>query len=179
MNQYNRIFKLNSKSATQQTHQCSPTTNRRTITKICNLCSPTRKAFKMAAVRPFVLAVCCFIQHISVVMSSGVEESEQDTKQRSENVFLLVASKWLHGFDKKVKSSMGLKLGKGFGLIRSEEDNRPNIALIFATILISGDICPNPGPAAVCYPCVICSKHVRKNQKGISCNNCNQKTHLK
>ena len=85
----------------------------------------------------------------------------------------------MHGFDKKVKGSMGLKLGKGFGLILSEEDNRPNIALIFAIILISGDICPNPGPAAVRHPCAVCSKHVRKNQKGISCSNCNQKTHLK
>ena len=64
-------------------------------------------------------------------------EYEQDAEHRSENAFLLVASKWMHGFDKKVKSSTSIELGKGFGLLLTEEDNRPNIALIFAIILIS------------------------------------------
>ena len=43
-------------------------------------------------------------------------------------------------------------------------------------LLCDGDISPNPGP--VTDPCGICSKPVKKNQKGIACDNCNTWFHV-
>jgi len=50
--------------------------------------------------------------------------------------------------------------------------NSNNNILIGATllILISGDIAENPGP--IKFPCGSCAKPVKKNQKGIQCEDC-------
>lgn len=53
---------------------------------------------------------------------------------------------------------------------------------IFITcLLLSGDIHPCPGPRQHIfkYPCVSCSVTVRSNSKAISCDNCEEWTHLK
>ena len=42
---------------------------------------------------------------------------------------------------------------------------------------LAGDIESNPGP--VKYPCQICEKAVRKNQKGVACDSCDQWYHTK
>ena len=44
-------------------------------------------------------------------------------------------------------------------------------------LLIGGDIAQNPGP--VKYPCGQCTKPVRKNQRGIECDDCNYWFHVK
>ena len=44
-------------------------------------------------------------------------------------------------------------------------------------LLLSGDVESNPGP--VRYPCTVCSKPVRSNQRGIECSMCGKWTHAK
>ena len=44
-------------------------------------------------------------------------------------------------------------------------------------LLLSGDIASNPGP--VKFPCGICNKPVRKNQRGIQCEDCIMWHHIK
>ena len=48
-------------------------------------------------------------------------------------------------------------------------------AVIITLLLASGDIECNPGP--VQYPCTVCEKPVKQNQRGIACDHCNQWTH--
>ena len=42
-----------------------------------------------------------------------------------------------------------------------------------------GDICPNPGPCNIKYPCGICKKAVRTNQDGILCDVCERWFHTR
>ena len=42
-------------------------------------------------------------------------------------------------------------------------------------LLAAGDIESNPGP--VQYPCIVCEKPVKRNQRGIICDSCSQWTH--
>lgn len=44
-------------------------------------------------------------------------------------------------------------------------------------ILLSGDVAQNPGP--IQFPCGLCSKSVRKNQRGIQCEDCLYWHHIK
>lgn len=44
-------------------------------------------------------------------------------------------------------------------------------------LLLAGDIEVNPGP--VRYPCTVCSKAVRKNQRGICCDRCESWSHAR
>ena len=44
-------------------------------------------------------------------------------------------------------------------------------------LLLSGDIETNPGP--VRYPCTMCGKPVKSNQRGIECSRCEKWTHAK
>ena len=44
-------------------------------------------------------------------------------------------------------------------------------------LLASGDIESNPGP--VQYPCTVCEKPVKRNQRGIMCDSCSQWTHAR
>ena len=46
----------------------------------------------------------------------------------------------------------------------------------FISLLPCGDIEPNPGPNYR-YPCTMCKKPVKSNQKGIECSNCSLWTH--
>ena len=48
-------------------------------------------------------------------------------------------------------------------------------AVIITLLLASGDIETNPGP--VQYPCTVCEKPVKANQRGIMCDGCSQWTH--
>ena len=50
-------------------------------------------------------------------------------------------------------------------------------AVIVTLLLASGDIESNPGP--VQYPCTVCEKPVKRNQRGILCNGCSQWTHAR
>ena len=49
--------------------------------------------------------------------------------------------------------------------------------LFFSLLLLSGDIHLNPGP--VKYPCGICSKPVKINQRGIQCDFCDKWHHIR
>lgn len=44
-------------------------------------------------------------------------------------------------------------------------------------ILLCGDIQSNPGPSK--YPCTLCEKTVRYNQKALQCDECKEWTHIK
>ena len=46
-------------------------------------------------------------------------------------------------------------------------------------LLLSGDVCLNPGPRNWKYPCSVCHKPVTKNQDGPQCDQCDVWTHLK
>ena len=48
-------------------------------------------------------------------------------------------------------------------------------AVIITLLLASGDIESNPGP--VQYPCTVCQKPVKGDQRGIMCDGCSQWTH--
>ena len=50
-------------------------------------------------------------------------------------------------------------------------------AVIVTLLLASGDIESNPGP--VQYPCTVCEKPVKRNQRGIMCDGCSQWTHTR
>ena len=46
-------------------------------------------------------------------------------------------------------------------------------------LLLSGDIASNPGPTRTPkYPCSVCGKGVRWNSKAVSCDECEQWTHI-
>ena len=48
-------------------------------------------------------------------------------------------------------------------------------AVIVTLLLAAGDVESNPGP--VQYPCTVCEKPVKGNQRGIMCDGCSQWTH--
>ena len=50
-------------------------------------------------------------------------------------------------------------------------------AVIVTLLLASGDIESNPGP--VQYPCTVCEKPVKRNQRGIMCDGCSKWTHAR
>ena len=54
--------------------------------------------------------------------------------------------------------------------------HRPAAAIV-TLLLASGDIESNPGP--VQYPCTVCEKPVKGNQRGIMCDGCSQWTHAR
>ena len=47
----------------------------------------------------------------------------------------------------------------------------------FWLLLLAGDVATNPGP--VRYPCTVCAKPVRANQRGVICDTCDLWTHAK
>ena len=54
----------------------------------------------------------------------------------------------------------------------------PTLALSFTVLILSGDIEQNPGPGTK-YPCGICKKAVRSNQRGVACDRCDLWFHTK
>ena len=50
-------------------------------------------------------------------------------------------------------------------------------AVIVTLLLAAGDVESNPGP--VQYPCTVCEKPVKGNQRGIMCDGCSQWTHAR
>jgi hypothetical protein len=63
--------------------------------------------------------------------------------------------------DKRWYSSIGRSI---------HNQNRTTYTSIIRILLLSGDISTNPGP--VKYPCGKCSKPVKRNQRGIYCEDC-------
>ena len=55
--------------------------------------------------------------------------------------------------------------------------NTTTYTSIIRILLLSGDISTNPGP--VKYPCGKCSKPVKRNQRGIYCEDCTYWYHIK
>lgn len=52
-------------------------------------------------------------------------------------------------------------------------------AWLFSLLIISGNVESNPGPPTMRYPCGVCSKPCRKNQKSIQCDTCETWIHEK
>ena len=53
--------------------------------------------------------------------------------------------------------------------------HRPAVVIV-TLLLASGDIESNPGPVYQ-YPCTVCLKPVKQNQRGIACDGCDKWTH--
>ena len=78
------------------------------------------------------------------------------------------------------KNSNRLRL-KTQGIFRAHPQtlyrvHRP-AAVIVTLLLATGDIESNPGP--VQYPCTVCEKPVKRNQRGIMYDGCSQWTHAR
>ena len=58
-------------------------------------------------------------------------------------------------------------------------EGKSNTWLSLSLLLLSGDICPNPGPRNILDPCGICKKPVKSNQRGICCDLCNGWFHVR
>ena len=58
-------------------------------------------------------------------------------------------------------------------------ETKPNSSLFLSLILLSGDVCPNPGPHNALDLCGICTKSVKSNQRGICCDLCNIWFHVR
>ncbi len=57
-----------------------------------------------------------------------------------------------------------------------------NSALVFVSLIQCGDVHPDPGPAKtrkIKFPCTICSKSVTARSKAVSCDMCEEWTHVK
>ena len=52
-----------------------------------------------------------------------------------------------------------------------------NIYLLMMFLMLSGDVCPNPGP--VKNPCTVCFRPVAKNYRAVSCDGCYGYSHIK
>ena len=66
-------------------------------------------------------------------------------------------------------------LGKSSHL---NETRSHSLALSFFILILSGDIEQNPGPG-IKFPCGVCKKSVRSNQRGVACDRCDLWFHTK
>ena len=66
-------------------------------------------------------------------------------------------------------------LGKSSHL---NETRSHSLALSFFILILSGDIEQNPGPG-IKFPCGVCKKSVRSNQRGVACDCCDLWFHTK
>ena len=62
-------------------------------------------------------------------------------------------------------------------LIRVTSRKVTMLRIFFSLLLLGGDIHPNPGPAK--FPCGICSKPVKINQRGTCCDLCDRWYHTR
>ena len=62
-----------------------------------------------------------------------------------------------------------------FRHVQSRNNNKNAVQFLFSLLLLGGDIQSNPGP--VKYPCGICERPVKYNQRGIQCDFCNKWHH--
>ena len=54
-----------------------------------------------------------------------------------------------------------------------------NKSWLSALLILSGDLELNPGPGNCKYPCGVCSRPVKKNQKAVQCDSCDTWIHKK
>ena len=78
---------------------------------------------------------------------------------------------WFYSRDRRGRRHVGFGAGRAFCIT---PERNSNIWLSLSFLLLSGDICPNPGPRNVLDPCGICKKSVRSNQRGICCDLCDE-----
>ena len=84
--------------------------------------------------------------------------------------------RWFYSQDRGGRRHVGFGAGRAF-CITTEKESNTWLSLSF--LLVSGDICPNPGPRNVLDPCGICKKQVKSNQRGIYCDLCNRWFHVR
>ena len=60
----------------------------------------------------------------------------------------------------------------------TQQPQKADISVVFSLLLACGDIETNPGPVYQ-YPCTVCAKPVRRNQRGIACDRCDKWTHAR
>lgn len=81
---------------------------------------------------------------------------------------------WLYFRDRSGRRHIGFGAGRAFCI---EHGRKPNTSFFLAILMLSGDICPNPGN--IMDPCGICKKAVRNNQRSICCDLCNTWFHIR
>ena len=84
--------------------------------------------------------------------------------------------RWFYSQDRGGRRHVGFGAGRAF-CITPEKESNTWLSLSF--LLVSGDICPNPGPRNVLDPCGICKKQVKSNQRGICCDLCYRWFHVR
>ena len=83
--------------------------------------------------------------------------------------------KWIVSRDRLYRRH--IRSGVGNGFVLDFKGNKSCSSLALSLILISGNVSPNPGPLN--YPCKICRKNTRKNQKRLYCNACCHWFHIR
>ena len=76
---------------------------------------------------------------------------------------------WFYSLDRRGRCHIGFGAGRAFCI---SHETKPNSSLFLSLIVLSGDICPNPGPHDALDLCGICMKSVKSNQRGICCDLC-------
>lgn len=83
---------------------------------------------------------------------------------------------WFYSWDRRGWHHIGFDAGRAFCI---NSGIKLNTSLSLSFLLLSGDICPNPGPHNVLDPCGISMKSVKSNQCGICCDSCNTWFHVR
>ena len=77
---------------------------------------------------------------------------------------------WFYSQNRGSRRHVGFGAGRAFCIT---PERKSNTWLFLSLLLLSGDICPNPGPRNILDPCGICKKPVKSSQRGICCDLCN------
>ena len=83
---------------------------------------------------------------------------------------------WCYTRDKGWRRHIGFGAGRSFCI---EHGAKAHTSFTITILSLCGDICPNPGPRNIKYPCGICKKAVRTNQDGILCDVCERWFHTR
>lgn len=82
------------------------------------------------------------------------------------------------GADRMTKQTRGRKF------LSARISFYPNSQSCFnlSRLIVSGDICPNPGPSATAYisaKCAVCKRTVAKTHRAVNCDSCSRWCHIK
>ena len=75
--------------------------------------------------------------------------------------------------------SLKIHLREVAAISRSSHLQSSRSLLVMWLIVLSGDVEVNPGPSTVKFPCKVCSKPVRRNQRGVQCDVCDEWLHTR
>ena len=134
------------------------------------------------AERQMCLSVPLFLLHPLVIKAKFCANKHSDTVGRKSryqadvlcSITCYDASDWngfcwCYALNKGWRRHIGFGAGRAF---RIKHEVKIPISFALAMLLLCGDICLNPGPRNIRYPCGICKKAVKSNQQEICCDLC-------